>query len=30
MVPMLEAGLNAALEGLTTIEELDRSIRAEG
>ena len=30
MVPMFEAGLNAALDGLTTLEELERSIRAEG
>jgi general secretion pathway protein E len=30
MVPMFQAGLNAALDGLTTLEELDRSIRAEG
>ncbi|HVJ51940.1 MAG TPA: GspE/PulE family protein [Aliidongia sp.] len=30
MVTMFEAGLNAALEGHTTIEEVVRSIRAEG
>ncbi len=29
MVPIFRAGLEAALEGLTTLEELDRSIRAE-
>ena len=30
MVTMFEAGLDAALAGTTTIEELVRSIRAEG
>ena len=30
MVTMFDAGLNAALEGLTTVEEVVRSIRAEG
>ncbi len=29
MVPMFQAGLQAAVEGLTSIEELDRSIREE-
>jgi general secretion pathway protein E len=29
MVTMFEAGLNAALAGTTTIEEVARSIRAE-
>jgi general secretion pathway protein E len=29
MVTMFEAGLHAALEGITTIEEVVRSIRAE-
>ena len=29
MVPMFDAGLNAALEGATTIEEVVRSIRAD-
>jgi len=29
MVPMFDAGLEAALEGETTIEEVVRSIRSE-
>ena len=29
MVPIFDAGLKLALEGTTTLEELERSIRAE-
>jgi general secretion pathway protein E len=30
MIPMFDAGLDAALAGTTTVEEVVRSIRAEG